>query len=172
MMTSLPLLLLAFVSGYMYLAARWTAKRRHARKLDWDSLANDVRSNAEIEMLVPNFRWTETHSFEQDHLWERIGLRGFWDIYHNAGVYVRMVDFAVAGGTQLPEKVIEELQSDVLQLRLCVLLAIAQWMLSRTVANGVNCGKAIQLYCGLAYRLTATIRECRPDLFPSLMEAL
>jgi hypothetical protein len=172
MISSLPLFLLAIVSGYVYLAARWNAKRRRSNKLEWRALANDVRSNAEIEELVPNFRWTETHKFEQDRLWERVGLRGLWDIYHNAGVYLRMVDFAVASGTQLSEKIIEELQSDVLQLRLCVLLAIAQWMFSRSVASSVNCGKAVVLYCGLAQRLTATFQECRPDLFPSLMEAL
>lgn len=172
MIASLPLLLLAIVSGYVYLAARWNAKRRGSRKLDWQALANDVRSNAEIEELAPNFRWTEMRRFEQDRLWERIGLRGLWDVYHNAGVYLRMVDFAVASGARLPEKVIEELQSDALQLRLCILLAIAQWMFSRSVASAVNCNKAVSLYCGIAHRLTITFQECRPDLFPSLMEAL
>ena len=173
MSSILPILLVGVISLYALLAARWSSRRRHSTQMDWNLLVASIRSNGHVEEIVPGFRWSEKHIFEHDHLWRRLqGAQGLWDIYHNAGVYVRLADFALASEAAIPESVMEQIHSDALQLRVCVLLAISQYVMSRTVASSIHCAKALTLYCGIASRLTAAFQNFRPELFPDLMEAM
>jgi hypothetical protein len=173
MSSFLPILLVGVISLYALLAAHWGSRRYRSSQMDWNLLVASIRPNGHVEEIVPGFRWSEKHVFEQDHIWKRLqGAQGLWDIYHNAGVYVRLADFALASGAQIPESVIEQIHSDALQLRVCILLAISQYVVSRTVASSIHCSKALTLYCGIAARLTAAFQNFRPELFPDLMEAM
>lgn len=173
-MTSvLPILLVFIISLYAFAAARWGLRRRRSSRMDWNSLVSRIRSNGHVEDIVPGFRWSQAHTFSREDLWKRLdGAQGLWNIYHNAGIYVQLADFARASGASIPENIIEELHSDALQLRVCVLLALSQYVMSRSVASSIHCGKALTLYCGIASRLTSTFQNFRPELFPDLMQAM
>lgn len=173
MLSVLPILLVLVVSLYALVAARWGMRRRRSSKMDWNSLVSSIRSNGHVEDIVPGFRWSEAHTFDHEDLWKRLdGAQGLWTIYHNAGVYVQLADFARSSGASIPENIIEEIHSDALQLRLCVLLALSQYVMSRSVASGIHCTKALTLYCGIASRLTSAFQNFRPELFPDLMQAM
>jgi hypothetical protein len=70
-------------------------------------------------------------------------------------------------------EMLEGLRSDAFQIRLCVLLALGQYVFSASsVGAAVNAHRAVATYSAMLVRLTAFIQEYSTPLFPSYLDAV
>ena len=76
-------------------------------------------------------------------------------------------------GPNADVEMLEGLRSDAFQIRLCVMLALAQYVLSASsVGASVNAHRAVATYSTLMVNLTAFIQEYSTSLFPSYLDAV
>jgi len=69
--------------------------------------------------------------------------------------------------------VLETLRSDAMQIRLCVLMALAQYGLSQATAGvKVNAFRAANLYSGMAARMTILLQDHAAVVLPDFVAAM
>lgn len=148
---------------------RYQSKRR----VSWESITASIRSNAEIEHVVDRFGWRADLTVGSSKIWEGIGgPTGLANMYHNAGVYAQLADYAMQHTSSIPKTVIEEIYTEATQVRLLVIFALASYLVFRTTSSQVNAYRAVQLYSSMAQHLASIFQENCPALFPKLMEVL
>jgi len=88
-----------------------------------------------------------------------------------------MADYAVdstpLGDDPIDPMVIEALRSDAMQIRLCVLMSLAQYALSKaTEGVKVNAYRAASHYSNMAARMTALIQDHAAVILPDFVAAM
>ena len=163
----LPLLQIAIVSALLVYFSKWRGNMRRRNVQSWDALLSQLRSDWSARELSEQFLWKEGLTATTDDIWQRLdGPRGLWAIYQNARVLLEMADYAnrntVPGTEPIDPMILETLRSDAMQIRLCVLMALAQYALSQATAGvKVNAFRAANLYSGMAARITSGNRRAR-----------
>jgi hypothetical protein len=98
-------------------------------------------------------------------------------MYQNARVLLEMADYAkrnVAPGSEAVDPMLlEALRSDAMQIRLLVLMALAQYALSQATAGvRVNAFRAASLYSSMAARMTALLQDHAAVILPDFVAAM
>ena len=101
------------------------------------------------------------------------GPKGLWVIYQNARVMQEMADFAAKHCDSVDRLLIETLHSDAMQIRVCVLAALAQYAF-RHASEGVrvNAFRAASIYTGMAARMTQLLQEHAAVMVPDFVAAM
>ena len=174
----LPLLQIAIVSALLVYFGKWRGNMRRRNTQSWDSLLCQLRSDWSARDLSEQFLWKEGLTATTDDIWQRLdGPRGLWAMYQNARVLLEMADYAnrntIPGTDPIDPMVLEKLRSDAMQIRLCVLLAIAQYALSQaTDGVKVNAFRAANIYSGMAARMTTLLQEHASVVLPDFVAAM
>ena len=94
-------------------------------------------------------------------------------MYKNSPILVQLADYAAEHGEGVNVEMLEGLRSDAFQIRLYVMLALAQYVLSASsVGASVNAHRAVSTYSTMMVNLTAFIQEYSTSLFPSYLDAV
>jgi hypothetical protein len=94
-------------------------------------------------------------------------------MYKNSPILVQLADYAAEHGEGVNVEMLEGLRSDAFQIRLCVMLALAQYVLSASsVGASVNAHRAVATYSTMMVNLTTFIQEYSTSLFPSYLDAV
>ncbi|AXC09827.1 hypothetical protein ACPOL_0450 [Acidisarcina polymorpha] len=96
-------------------------------------------------------------------------------MYSNAPVLVQLADYASehADRGAIPEEVLESIRSDAFQIRICVLIALAQHVFSQSsVAARISAHRATVAYTAMLARMTSTFQEHSALLFPKFLDAM
>jgi hypothetical protein len=82
------------------------------------------------------------------------GAHGLWTMYRNASVLIEMADYVACNGASVNRVLLESLRSDAVQIRVCVLTALARYAFSQ-VNEGicVNAFRAAAMYSGMTARM-------------------
>jgi len=174
----LPLLQIAIVSALLLYFDRWRRSMRRRNVQSWDALLGQLRSDWSARELSEQFLWKEGLTATTDDIWQRLdGPRGLWAIYQNARVLLEMADYAnrhaAPGSDPIDPMILETLRSDAMQIRLCVLMALAQYALSQATAGvKVNAFRAANLYSGMAARMTALLQDHAAVILPDFVAAM
>jgi len=168
------LLEVAALSGVAFCLGRWrnSVKRRNAQS--WDSLLAQLRPDWSARELCDQFLWKEGISATPEDAWTRMeGPRGLWVMYQNASVMLQMADFAAKNSDSVDRLLLETLRSDAMQIRVCVLMALAQYGFSRA-SEGVriNAFRAAAMYSGMAARMTQLLQENAATVLPDFVAAM
>jgi hypothetical protein len=168
------LLEVAALSGVVFCFGRWrsSAKRRNAQS--WDSLLAQLRPDWSARELCDQFLWKEGISATPEDAWTRMeGPRGLWVMYQNASVMLQMADFAAKNSDSVDRLLLETLRSDAMQIRVCVLMALAQYGFSKA-SEGVriNAFRAAAMYSGMAARMTQLLQENAATVLPDFVAAM
>jgi hypothetical protein len=172
------LLQIAIVVALIAYFGKWRSSMRRRNTQSWDSLLGRLRSDWSARDLSTQFLWKEGLTATQDDIWERIdGPRGLWAMYQNARVLLEMADYAkrnVAPGSEAVDPMLlEALRSDAMQIRLLVLMALAQYALSQATAGvRVNAFRAANLYSSMAARMTALLQDHAAVVLPDFVAAM
>ena len=153
---------------------RWrnSVKRRNAQS--WDSLLAQLRPDWSARELCDQFLWKEGISATPEDAWTRMeGPRGLWVMYQNASVMLQMADFAAKNSDSVDRLLLETLRSDAMQIRVCVLMALAQYGFSKA-SEGVriNAFRAAAMYSGMAARMTQLLQENAATVLPDIVAAM
>jgi hypothetical protein len=170
----LLLLQIAAVLGVAFylIRLRSTVKRRNSQT--WESLMARLRPDWSAHQLSDHFLWQEGLSATPEDAWQRMeGPKGLWAMYQNAQVMLEMADYAAKNSETADRLLLETLRSDAMHIRVCVLMALAQYGLSQA-SEGVriNAFRAAQMYTGMAARMTQLLQENAAGMVPDFVAAM
>src|ERR1700691_1508626 len=136
-MVLLVLQIVAVVAAALILVSwRKRVQRRNAQT--WDALLGRLRPEWSARELSDHFLWQEGLSATPEDAWQRMeGPKGLWVMYQNAKVMQEMAGFAAKNCEGVDRLLIETLYSDAMQIRVCVLAALAQYAF-RHASEGVR----------------------------------
>jgi hypothetical protein len=159
------------VAAYL---ARWRNRVRRRNQESWDSLLSRLRHDWSGREVSDQFLWKEGLSATPEDAWIRMeGPRGLWVMFHNAGTMLEMADYAARNSDQVDRLLVETLRSDAMQIRVCVLMALAQYGFTKA-SEGVriNAFRAAQMYTGMAARMTQLLQEHAAAIVPDFVAAM
>lgn len=171
----LPLVQVFFTMLLILYAGHWRRRQSQKRAESWEAIVAKLRANDwGLEEVSERYLYSSGIKATTQDIWEKIsGLRGLWAMYSNAPVLVQLADYAAEHGEGVSEELLESLRSDAFQIRLCVLMALAQHILSRSsVASAVNAHRATEIYSAMLNRLTLLFQEHSTMLFPRYLSAM
>jgi hypothetical protein len=170
------LLVLQFVAvvATALILVKWrkSVQRRNAQT--WDALLARLRPEWSARELSDHFLWQEGLSATPEDAWQRMeGPKGLWVIYQNSRVMQEMADFAAKNCDSVDRLLIETLHSDAMQIRVCVVAALAQYAF-RHASEGVrvNAFRAASMYTGMAARMTQLLQEHAAVMVPDFVAAM
>ena len=170
----LPLLqLLAFAAVAIYFGHRRAGLRRRNNQ-SWDSLISRLRLDWSARELSDHFLWKEGLDATPEDAWQRMeGPNGLWIMYQNSRVMLEMADFAARNSPDVDRLVLETLRSDAMQIRVCVLMCLAQYGFTQA-SEGVriNAYRAASMYTGMAARMTELLQNHAAGVLPDFVAAM
>ena len=169
-----PLLQIAAVALVALYFGRWRAGVRRRNSQSWESLLARLRPDWSARELSDQFLWKEGLNATPEDTWIRMqGPRGLWVMYQNAKVMLEMAAFAARNSDSVDRVLLETLRSDAMQIRLCVLMALAQYACTQASEGvRVNAFRAASMYTGMAARMTQLLQENAAALVPDFVAAM
>src|SRR5580698_87669 len=125
----LQVILTALLVGY---AAFWCRQQMKHRAKSWNRIISQLCCNDwGIEEISERFLYKSGVQVSPQDVWQRIhGCKGLWAMYKNSPVLIQLADYAAEHGEDVDQEMLEGLRSDAFQIRLCVLLALGQYVCS------------------------------------------
>jgi hypothetical protein len=170
----LALLQIAAIVGVALYLARWRKGVRRRNEQSWDSLLARLRPDWSARELSDHFLWKEGLSATPEDAWQRMeGPKGLWVMYQNARVMLEMADYAARNSDSADRLLLETLRSDAMQIRVCVLMALAQYAFSQA-SEGVriNAFRAASMYADMAARMTQLLQANAAAIVPDFVAAM
>jgi len=170
----LTLLQIAAIAGVALYLVRWRNSVRRRNRQSWDSLLARLRPDWSARELSDHFLWKEGLSATPEDAWQRMeGPKGLWVMYQNARVMMEMADFAARNSNNVDRLLLETLRSDAMQIRVCVLMALAQYAFTQA-SEGVriNAYRAAEMYMGMAARMTQLLQDQAAVIVPDFVAAM
>ena len=160
------------IIGFYFYRVRAAARRRNEQS--WDSLLSRLCPNWSARELSDQFLWKEGLNATPEDAWKRMeGPKGLWVMHQNARVMMEMADYAAKNSATVDRLLLETLRSDAMQIRVCVLMALAQYGFSRAGEGvRVNAYRAATMYTGMAARMTQMLQESAPVMVPDFVAAM
>ncbi|MGA8744040.1 MAG: hypothetical protein WB561_22800 [Terracidiphilus sp.] len=172
-MILLVLQIAAIATVAIYLV-RWRVGLRRRNAQSWDSLIARLRHDWSARELSDQFLWKEGLSVTPDDTWTRLqGPHGLWAMYQNAKVMLELADYATRNSDHVDRVLLETLRSDAMQIRVCALMALAQYAFSHANEGvRVNAFRAASMYTGMAARMTQLLQEHAGVRIPDFVAAM
>ena len=167
----LQIAVVAAVVGFFF---RWRAGVRRRNTQSWNSLLAQIRPEWSARELSDQFLWKEGLSATPEDAWQRMeGPKGLWVMFQNARVMMEMADFAARNCSDVDRVLLETLRSDAMQIRVCVLMGLAQYAFSQAGEGvRVNAFRAAAIYTGMAARLTQLLQDHAAVIVPDFVAAM
>jgi hypothetical protein len=170
----LPLLQIGLVAAVGYYLYHWRQNVRRRNSQTWESLVARLRPEWSARELNDKFLWREGVNATPEEAWLRMeGPKGLWVMYQNARVMLEMANYAVRNCEDVDRVLVSTLQSDAMQIRVCVLAALAQYAFT-AASEGVriNAYRAAQMYTGMAARTTGLLQDYAAIMVPDFVAAM
>ena len=171
-----PLIQVLVTAVILAYAGYWRRRQSNRRTATWPELVAKLRRNSEFgfDEVATRYLFGEGINATTQDIWSRIdGPKGLWAMYTNAGVFIQLADYASEHGDGVPEELIEGLRSDAFQIRMCVMMALAQYGFSRASEGvRVNAFRAATMYTGMAARMTQMLQDVAPVMVPDFVAAM
>ena len=154
--------------------ARWHRNMRRRNAETWETLMAQLRPEWSARELSDHFLWQEGLSATPEDAWQRMeGPKGLWVMYQNAQIMQRMADYAAKHCGDVDRLLIETLHSDAMQIRFCVLMALAQYAFKHASEGvRVNAYRAASMYTGMAARMTQLLQDHAAVMVPDFVAAM
>jgi hypothetical protein len=168
------LLQIAAIAGVALYLMRWRSRVQRRNAQTWGSLLARLRPDWSARELSDHFLWKEGLSATPEDAWRRMeGPKGLWVMFQNARVMLEMADYAAKHCKDVDRLLLETLRSDAMQIRLCVLMALAQYAFTQASEGvRVNAYRAAQMYTGMAARMTRLLQENAAVIVPDFVAAM
>ena len=170
----LILLQIAVIAAVVGFFVHWRAAARRRNSQSWDSLLAQLRPEWSARDLSDQFLWKEGLNATPEDAWRRMeGPKGLWVMFQNARVMMEMADFAAKNSPDVDKVLLETLRSDAMQIRVCVLMGLAQYAFTQASEGvRVNAFRAASIYTGMAARLTQLLQEHAAVIVPDFVAAM
>jgi hypothetical protein len=165
--------IVALVAVVVYLV-RWRAGVRRRNTQSWEAILRRLRTDWSGRDLSDHFLWKEGLNTTPAETWDAIrGAHGLWAMFQNARTMLELADFAVRHCEAVDRELVETLRSDAMQIRVCVLMALAQYGFSHASEGvRVNAFRAASMYTGMAARMTQLLQANAAIMLPDFVAAM
>jgi hypothetical protein len=170
----LLLLQIAAVAGLVLYLGKWLGGNRRRNSQSWGSLLARLRPDWSAREVSEHFLWKEEINATPEDAWRRMeGPKGLWVMYQNARVMLEMADYAAKNCEGVDRLLLETLRSDAMQIRVCVLMALAQYACTQA-SEGVriNAFRAASMYTAMAARMTQLLQDHAALIVPDFVAAM
>ncbi|HEX4030782.1 MAG TPA: hypothetical protein VHX20_10495 [Terracidiphilus sp.] len=170
----LTLLQIAGIAAVAFCLVRWRMSVRRRNSQTWETLLARLRPDWSARELSDHFLWKEGLSATPDDAWKRMeGPKGLWVMYQNAQILLEMSNYAATHCEGVDRLLVETLHSDAMQIRVCVLMALAQYAFTQA-SEGVriNAFRAASIYTGMAARMTLLLQDHAATMVPDFVAAM
>ena len=153
---------------------RWRKSAQRRNSQTWESMMARLRPEWSARELSDHFLWQEGLSATPEDAWQRMeGPKGLWVMYQNARIMQEMAGYAAKHCDGVDRLLIETLHSDAMQIRLCVVMALAQYAF-RHASEGVRVSafRAASIYTGMAARMTQLLQDHAAVMVPDFVAAM
>ena len=171
----LTVLQIAVFAAVVVFFVYWRAKARRRNVQSWESLLARLRPEWSARELTDQLLWKDGMNVATpDEAWQRMeGAKGMWVMFQNARVMMEMADFAAKNAPDVDRVQVETLRSDAMQIRLCVLVGLAQYAFTQASEGvRVNAFRAASMYTGMAARLTQILQDHAATVIPDFVAAM
>lgn len=170
----LSLLQIAVIAAIAYYLCRWRANVRRRNSQSWETLLARLRPEWSARELCDQFLWKENLTATPEDAWRRMeGPKGLWVMYENARVMLEMADYAAKHCEGVDRVLVSTLHSDAMQIRVCVLAALAQYAFTKASEGvRVNAYRAASMYTGMAARMTRLLQSHAAVMVPDFVAAM
>lgn len=173
---SVPLLLIVILATILVYYSYWKRKQQRVRSSSWEWIASQLRSNNEFNFdeVSRRYLYEDGITATPSTVWEKInGVTGLWAMFRNAGLFLRLADYATEHGAEPPEELLESLRADAMQIRMAVLLATVKYLSTYSqVAASVNAHRAATAYSTMLAHMTRLFQDHSTVLFPRFLECM
>jgi hypothetical protein len=171
MILVLQIAAMAIVAIYLI---RWRTGLRRRTAQSWESLIARLRPEWSARELSDQFLWKEGLSSTPEDTWTRMhGPHGLWGMFQNVKVMLEMADYASRNSDNVDHLLLETLRSDAMQIRVCVMMALAQYAFSQASEGvRVNAFRAASMYTGMSARMTQLLQENAAVMVPDFVAAM
>lgn len=171
MMVALQIAALVAIAFYL---VYWRKNAKGRSTQSWESLMARLRPEWSARELSDHFLWQEGLSATPEDAWQRMeGPKGLWVMYQNSKIMLEMADFAAKNCEGVDRLLVETLHSDAMQIRFCVLTALAQYAFTKAGEGvRVNAYRAASMYTGMAARTTQLLQEYAATMVPDFVAAM
>lgn len=165
---------IAVFAAVVILFLRWRAGVRRRNTQTWDSLLARLRPDWSARELSDQFLWKDELNATPEDAWQRMeGPKGLWVMFQNARVMMEMADYAARNCSDIDKLLLETLRSDAMQIRVCVLMGLAQYAFSQASEGvRVNAFRAASMYTGMAARMTQLLQNHAAVVLPDFVAAM
>ncbi len=170
----LPLLQFVAFAALVICLGRWRSGMRRRKDVSWELLLSRLRLDWSARELSHQFLWKEGVNATPADAWQRMeGPKGLWIMYQNARVMLEMANFAARNDASVDREVLESLRSDAMQIRLLVLMALAQYGFTQASEGvRVNAYRTAEIYSCMAARLTTLLQNHAAGVLPDFVAAM
>jgi hypothetical protein len=168
------LLQAAALLAIAFYLVRWRRSVRRRNQQSWESLMARLCPHWSGRELSDRFLWEEGLHTTPEVTWQRMqGAKGLWVIFKNTGVMLEMANFAAKHCEGVDRTLVETLHSDAIQIRVCVLTALAQYAFTQASEGvRVNAFRAASMYTGMAARMTQLLQDYAAVRVPDFVAAM
>ena len=170
----LPVLQLTAIAAIALYLGLWRVGVRRRNSQSWESLLARLRPDWSAREVSDRFLWKEGIDATPEDAWQRMeGPKDLWVMHQNARVMLEMADFAAIHCEGVDRLLLETLRSDAMQIRVCVLMALAQYAFSQASEGvRVNAFRAATMYTAMAARMTQLLQEHAAGVIPDFVAAM
>lgn len=171
----LPLLQIFATAALIAYAGFWRRQQVKRHKRDWNQIASRLLGHDwGIEEIAEAYLYKSGIRATTEDIWQRItGCQGLWAMYKNAPVLVDLADYAAQHGGEQDQELLQRLRSDAFQIRLYVMLALAQHAMTASSAGAAaNAYRAAVAYSAMLAQLTEYMQKRSALFFPRYLDAV
>ena len=152
--------------------ARSAMRRRNAQS--WDAIVSRMRPDPRVKSLADESIWNGSMNVTPEEKWRLIrGAQGLWTIYENARVMLEMADYTARNSNSVDLELLAALRSDAMQIRVCVITALAKYALSHVNESiCVNVTRAANLYTEMTARTAELLQVNGRSMAPNFVPAM
>lgn len=147
-------------------------RRRNAQS--WDSLVARLRLDSSTRRLGDQSVWSGDLKVTPQEQWRLIrGAHGLWTMFENASVMLEMANYAARNSDSVDREMLATLRSDAMQIRVCVLSALAKYAFSQVNESiSVNVSRAASMYTEMATRTADLLQVNGGMMVPNLVPTM
>jgi hypothetical protein len=170
----LPMLQVAAIAVAAFCLYGWRSGVRRRNAQSWDSLVARLKLDCSTSRLGDRSIWHGNLNVTPEEKWQLVrGAHGLWTMYENARVMLEMADYANRNSDSVDQEMLAALRSDAIQIRVCVLTALAKYAFSRANESiGVNVSRAAAMYTEMAARTAELLQVNGGIMVPNFVPTM
>jgi len=170
----LPILQILAIAAIAVCLNRFRESVRLRNAQSWESLVARLRLDGSTRRLADQSVWNGDMNVTPEEKWRLVrGAQGLWTIYENARVMLEMADYAARNSDTVDRDLLANLRSDAMQIRVCVLSALAKYAFSQVNESiSANVSSAASMYTEMAARTAELLQVNGGNMVPNLVPTM